>query len=255
VAARLSPRGSELAVLRQAGSLRALFPAPAGGALQAAMINTAGGITGGDRFFIEAEAAAGAALTLTTQAAERAYRAQPGETGRLSTRLTVAGGARLDWLPQETILYRGCALERTLTAELAPDARLLLAEPVIFGRGAMGERLDTASFRDRIEIRRGGRLLLRDGWRLAGDVAAQLDRPQVAGGAGAMASVLYLAPDAEAQLPRLRAMLPETAGASLVEPDLLYLRLLAPDGWLLRAALVPILTRLHRGPLPRPWML
>ncbi|MEY8840879.1 urease accessory protein UreD, partial [Cribrihabitans sp. XS_ASV171] len=94
---------SRIAALRQQGSLKLLFPRPEGDGLQSVLVNTAGGVTAGDRFVLDARAEPGAALTLTTQAAERAYRAQGPEPGRIDTRLGVAPGASLAWLPQETI--------------------------------------------------------------------------------------------------------------------------------------------------------
>lgn len=244
---------SLLSGLRQAGSLKALFPRISSGPCQAVMVNTAGGITGGDRFGIEARAEPGSALTLTTQAAERAYAAQPGETGTLSTRLEAGAGAVLNWLPQETILYDRCALTRRLEAEIAGDARLLVCEPLVFGRAAMGERVTQGAFRDRIAIRREGRPLYTDATRLEGDISASLARRAVADGAGAMAQVVLVAPDAEAHLRPIREILPEHAGASLIGQDVLAIRLLAPDSHLLRRVLIPVLTRLARAPLPRSW--
>lgn len=241
--------------LRQSGSLKSLFPRVHSAAAQAVLVNTAGGITGGDRFAVSARAGAGTDLTVTTQAAERAYRAQPGEIGRLNNRLSVASGARFNWLPQETILFQGCALERTLRVDLAADAQLLLGEPLVFGRAAMGERLTGAHFRDRIEIWRGDDCLFVDAMTLTGDIDAHLARPTIANGAGAMALLVYVAPDAEAQLPKLRAMLPQTAGASLIRGDLLCIRALAPDSYDLRLSLIPILNHLTGDALPKPWMI
>ena len=255
IAAQSGPNGmSRLSLLRQEGALRALFLRRAG-PVEAVMLNTSGGTTGGDRLSVEAEALGGAHLRLTTQAAERAYRSSSGPSARIRNRLRVASGARLDWLPQETILYEGCDLDRRLTLDLAPGARALIVEPVIFGRAAMGERLRGARFRDRIEIRREAAPLYIDAQRFAGDVTAHLDRPAVAAGAAAMAGVIFAAPEAEAHLGPLRAALPDSAGATLIGPDLLVLRLLAADGFALRAALLPVLDRLTNGTLPASWRL
>jgi len=240
--------------LRQSGSLKALFPRTSGPDFQAVLVNTAGGITGGDTVEINACATADSHLTLTTQAAERAYRAQPGQTGHLQTRLEVAAGARVNWLPQETILFQGCALRRTLRVDMQADATFLMVEPLVFGRAAMGETLTDASFTDRIEIHREGQLSYLDRVTLQGDIAAQMARPNIANGAGAMASLVYVAADAGAHLAPLRAMLPDTAGASLIGDDLLVLRLLAPDSYLVRQTLIPILNRLTDNNLPRCWM-
>ncbi|MCV6585915.1 MAG: urease accessory protein UreD [Marinibacterium sp.] len=248
------PLRSRIDGLHQAGSLKLLFPRTDDG-LQAVLVNTAGGITGGDRFTVSATARSGTDLTLTTQAAERGYRAQPGSTGCLTTDLRIEDGARLNWLPQETILFRGCALTRRLNVDLADSARLTLVEPLVFGRSAMAETLDDGQFRDRVALHRGGRLLYLDQMRLTGDIAAHLARPTTGAGAGALATVLHVGPDAAALLPTLRDGLPDSAGASLIGDDLLVMRLLAPDSFELRRTLLPILARLTGADLPRPWMI
>jgi len=256
VSISVKPVGQRTALddLYQSGSLKCLFPRTASRALEAVTLNTAGGITGGDSFLLTAEAKSGSALTLTTQAAERVYQAQPGKPGELHSRLHVKRGARINWLPQETILFNGCALNRSLTVDLEEGARLLLAEPLIFGRTAMGETLTDASFSDRIEIQRGGRPLYLDAVQLCGNIQAELDRPFITAGAVAMASCIYIAPDAETYLTPIRDMLPETAGASLIGEDVLVVRMLAKDSFLLRRSLIPILNLLSQNNLPRCWM-
>ena len=77
-----------LDTLRQSGAFKALFPRPEHG-LQAILINTSGGVTGGDRFHVTAHIGTDTHTTLTTQAAERAYRASPGETGHMRSRLSL----------------------------------------------------------------------------------------------------------------------------------------------------------------------
>jgi len=243
-----------IADLRQSGAMKLLFPRPDSAALQAIVINTAGGVTGGDDLALTAQAEVGAFLSLTTQAAERAYRAQPGQVAKIANRLRIKAGARLHWLPQETILFDGCALRRRLSVDLDADASLLLVEPLVFGRAAMGEVLTQVDFRDRIEVRRDGRPIYFDALALRGDAAAHLAAPQVAGGAGALANLVYVAPDAEAHLAPLRALLPRTGGASLLAPDILVARILATDSFDLRHSLVPILRQLSAGALPRSWM-
>ena len=241
--------------LRQAGSMKVLFPRSSGDELLAVLINTAGGITGGDRFSVNAHAPVGTILTVTTQAAERAYRAQTGEVGQLKTRLSAQAGAQINWLPQETILFQGCALRRSLRIDLQDDARLLMAEPLIFGRAAMGERLTDASFRDRIEVVRNGEYLFLDAMSLSGDIDAHLAKPTIGRGNGAMVGVLYVAPDADAQVSKVRDLLPESAGASLIRDSVLFVRALAADGYELRQTLQPLLRHLKRTDLPRPWMI
>jgi urease accessory protein len=233
-----------------------LFPRPPSPSdLMGVCINTAGGITGGDRFAIEAQAGAGSRLTLTTQAAERIYRARGDEVGRLSTRLSVARGARLDWLPQETILFDRSALRRSLCIDMADDATFLAVEPLVFGRITMGERLRRIAFTDNIRLIRAGELIFADAIRLTGDADAQLASRFAANGAGASAGVLYAAPDADLYLPRIRELLPETGGASLIRPGVLFARLVAPDSFLLRQSLIPVVEALRGAPLPKTWTL
>lgn len=254
VSAKRSGARSMLDGLHQSGALKLLFPRnPL--ICEAIAINTSGGVTGGDSFHLTAAAGQGAHLCLTTQAAERAYRALSDEVGHVVTDLQVADDATLFWLPQELILFQGSSLCRRLNVDLAPSARFLMIEPVIFGRTAMGEIVTQAQFDDRIEIRRDGVPLYLDAMRLSDDPSATLARPAVANGARAMASLVYVAPDAEAALPHIRAHLPETGGASLLHKDVLTLRLVTPCSHSLRRALLPILDHLTGDALPRSWRL
>lgn len=241
--------------LRQAGALKLIFPKVHGPDAEAVIVNTAGGVTGGDRLVVQAEVGAGAELTLTTQAAERIYRAQPGEVGRIRTTLQVADGGRLNWMPQETILFDHAALHRRLRVDLAGAAEVLMVEPLVFGRTAMGEVIRAVHFRDHVRITRDGAPLYVDGIRFDGDLHAQLARPAIAAGAGAMATVVFAGPQAAGHLPAVRSLLPVTAGASLLSKGLLVMRLLAADSFELRRSLIPVLLHLNAGKLPLSWRL
>lgn len=241
--------------LHQAGSLRVMLPAHGpGDALEAVLLNTAGGLTGGDHLSVTARAGPGARLVVSTQAAERIYRSAGG-MAHVEATMSVSPGGRLDWLPQETILYDGAALDRRLTLDLAPGGRALLLEPVILGRRAMGERVRRAALRDRWDIRLNGRLLFADRLRIEGEAWAMLDSPGTLGGAGAWASLALLAPEASVLLEKLRARLPPRAGASLVRKGVLFARLLAEDGFRLRQALGPVVELLAGAPPPKVWRL
>lgn len=254
VSSKTGSFGSTLDRLRQSGALKLLFPKNTE-AFQAIVVNTAGGVTGGDDFQLHATAGAGAHLTLTTQAAERAYRAQGGQIGHVENRLDVEDGGSLFWLPQETILYNASALHRRLTVDLASNARFLMVEPVLFGRRAMGEDASTLHFRDRVDIRRAGRPLYRDGVTLEGPVGKVLDRPATGNGARALASLVYVDPGAAGRLESVRARIGTIGGASLLQPDMLVARMLAQDGFALRQALLPVLDLLTDNTLPQSWRL
>jgi len=241
--------------LRHAGSSKLVFPRNFNDALEAILVNTAGGITGGDQYRLAATVRTGGTLTLTTQAAERAYRAQVNEVGHVETTLTVAADACLNWLPQELILFDHCALRRRLQIDLQGNAELLMVEPVVFGRAAMNEHLSDVFFTDRIRINRDGQPIYLDGMDLSGDAAAHTARRAIGGGARAMASLVLVRPDAATQLDVLRTMLPPTAGASLLADDILVLRQLAEDSFALRRDLMPILSHLTNNSLPISWRL
>ncbi|GGH37929.1 urease accessory protein [Cribrihabitans marinus] len=238
---------------RTSGATKVVFPRRAD-AVEAIMLNTSGGLTGGDRFQADARAGPDSQLVLTTQAAERAYRSQSG-TARIRTRLSAAEGATLHWLPQEMIVFDGAALDRRLDLDVAGGAEAVLVEPVIFGRRAMGETRVSGVFRDRITVTRGGTPLYCDRIDLSGLMSARLCRPAIARGLTALASALYIGPRAEALLRLVREILPRTGGASLVAPDFLTIRLLAEDSYLLRQTLVPVLECLTRSVLPKFWSL
>jgi len=240
--------------LYQQGAAKAVFPRADKGAT-AVLLNTSGGVTGGDRFDYQASAGPGTHLTLTTQACERAYRAMPNETGRVSTALDVQEGASLWWLPQETLVFDGCALDRVLTCEVAPSASALIVEPLCLGRLAMGETEVRGHMSERITLTRDGQPLVQDAWVLSGDMSGQMAQAAVGGGRTAMVALTYVAPDAEAQLTTVRALLPATGGASLLGPDTLVMRCLAATGYHLRRTLLPILDHLTGGHLPLCWRL
>ncbi len=253
VSSKLAPNGSVLDGLFQKGAFKAVFPRSQD--LTAVMVNTAGGVTGGDRFTLAATAGPKSSLTLTTQAAERAYRALPHETGRVRTKLAVDAGARLFWLPQETIVFDGADFERRLRCDMAADATLVFVEPLIVGRAAMGETRVSGRISERIEIFREGALLFRDAWTLSGDISTAFSRKGVGSGARAMASILVIDPRAPAMLESLRDILGKTGGASLRAPDVLAARILAQDGYALRKQLVPALNHITHNSLPTCWRL
>lgn len=240
--------------LYQHGAAKAVFPRANRG-MTAVLLNTSGGVTGGDTFAYEAEAGAGTHLTLTTQACERAYRAQPGEVGQVRTTLRVHDGATLWWLPQETLIFDGCALERRLSCAITGTGRALIVEPICVGRLAMGEAQVSGLMADRIDITRNGAPLVRDGWRLSGDITAQMRSPACADGAAALVSLTYVGADAAAHLAPIRALLPASGGASLLAQDVLVMRLIAPSGYALRGDLLPILDHLTRSEMPLCWRL
>ncbi len=247
--------GSRRQRVHEEGALRVRFPNIArGDALQAVVVNTAGGMARGDRFDLDMTVGPGAKLTVTTAAAEKIYRSLGADTD-IRVKLDVGAGGALAWLPQETILFDQIRLRRSIEVDLAPDASLLLAEGVVFGRSAMGETLTEGHFFDRWRVRRGGVLVFAESLRLHGAIAQQLHQHAVAGGAVAIASVLKIPAD-DAAVAAIRAKENEFAGEVGVSAwnGLALARLVAPDGAALRRDLIAVLTAFGNMPLPRLWL-
>jgi urease accessory protein len=255
-------RGTETVLegLRQSGCLKARFPRTvAPGWIDVLTLNTSGGVAGGDRLESGYRLAAGARATIAAQAAERFYRSVPGGGPSLvTTHIKVGAGASAEWLPQETILYNQSALHRRLEVDLAADAWFLGVEMIVFGRAAMGERVNQGWLRDVFRIRRDGKLMLHDAIRMDGAVDAVLRRPAVGKGAAALATLFHVALSAEATLGSLRDALidaPADCAASAWD-GMLVARFLAADGARLRRAVVAALMALRGGrALPRVWIL
>jgi urease accessory protein len=245
---------SRRARVHEAGSLRVRFPRGEAGQLDAVIVNTAGGMAGGDRFDLAVTVGEGAGLTVTTAAAEKVYRSL-GPATEIDVKLAIAAGGTLAWLPQETILFDRVNVRRTIEADLADGAGLLLAEAVLFGRAAMGEVLRQGHFFDRWRVRRAGRLVFAETVRLDGAVAQALAEPAAAGGAVAIATVLAV-PGDDASVAAVRAMKHKVAGEVGVSAwnGIAVARLVARDGAALRRDLIAVLTALRGGPLPRLWL-
>lgn len=250
----LKRRGAEtvLSDLRQQGCLKARFPRPVMWT-EAITLNTSGGVAGGDVMNSTIRAQAGTKITVAAQAAERFYRALPSDPpALLRTRITVECGASLEYLPQDSILFDGCALDRQLEIDIAADAWFLGLESLVFGRAAMGESVGVVRLRDLIRVRIGGRLVLHDAIRREG--APDLDRLAVAGGHTAMATLVLATPGAELPLQQVRDALTADIGAVSVWNGILVARFLASDSAALRQALMAVLAVLRGGrPLPRVW--
>jgi urease accessory protein len=230
------------------------FPSPEAEGLSAVFVNTAGGIAGGDRFEIDIAAGAGSRLAVTTAAAEKVYRAQ-GPAAQLNIALKAAAGAHLAWLPQETILFDRARVVRRIDIDLAESASLLLCEIVVFGRAAMGERVQTGEFVDRWRLRRGGRLVFAETVRLDGDIGQKLNQPAVAKGGVAIGTALIV-PGDEALVERIRG-LSESFGSEVgisAWNGFAMARFCAQDAARLRADMMAVLGRASGSALPRLWL-
>ncbi len=235
------------------GSLRVRFPNATPEALEAVLVNTGGGMTGGDRFSIDLSVGEGASLIFGTAAAEKIYRSS-GADADMDVRLTLEAHAKLAWLPQETILFDRARLKRRIDIDLDGSASLIMAEAVVFGRVAMDEAMVNGFFSDAWRIRRGGKLIYADTARLDGAIAEKMAARAVANGGIAIATVL-IAPGGETALEQVRALSETFAGEVGISAwnGLAVARLCAKDGATLRHDLIAVLAALGT-PVPRLWL-
>jgi urease accessory protein len=238
--------------VHEAGSLRVRCPGAAAQELEAVIINTAGGIAGGDRFDLEIAAGRATRLVVTTAAAEKVYRTL-GPASVVGVKLDVAAGSALAWLPQETILFDHARLSRSIEVDLASDAQLLLVEAIVFGRSGMGETVEEGALFDRWRVRRGGKLIYAEGVRLDGAIAQRLGETAVAKGGIAIATMLIV-PGNDDTVQAVRALQEQFTGevGASTWNGIAAVRLCAADGAALRRDLVHVMTTV-RGELPRIW--
>ncbi|MEO1746022.1 MAG: urease accessory protein UreD, partial [Pseudomonadota bacterium] len=182
---------TRIADLYQHANAKIRVPKTHDNALTAVLINTAGGLTGGDELDWRFEAQTKTKLTVSTQACERVYRALDGQA-TVRTELAIHDGARLAWLPQETILFDGAALDRSLDVDMASTAELLAMEIIVLGREAMRETVSSVTLKDRWRVRRDNRLVHAEQTRLTDKIIENLSSAAALDGHTVFATLLYV---------------------------------------------------------------
>lgn len=248
------PRGTGIGTLHESGGYRLMRPRSDHG-FEGVVVNTGGGMVGGDKVQLQIGAEAGTQAVITSQSAERVYRALDSNDTQVDVRLSLGGGAALAWLPQGTILFDRARLTRRMNVDLAADARFVAGEMLVFGRTASGERITAGSLRDHWRVTRGGNLIYADSVRIEGDLQAQLARPGLAGGACVAGVMLAVLPSAVDLLGRVREKLenaPCRVAASAWD-DMLVVRGLADRLEPLAQVFGRVAPLLMGRPLPRVW--
>ncbi len=171
------------------------------------LLHPPSGIVGGDQLDIDVEVREGAHALLTNPGATKWYRSA-GATALQDIRLRVEAAARLEWLPQENIVFDGALGQQTLQVDLASAARFLAFEVLCLGRRAAGERFTHGRFGMQTCIRQAGMPLWHEWGTLHGG-SAFLDSPVGLRGAHTSATLLLAGvEDAPALAKVLRAALP-----------------------------------------------
>jgi len=245
----------------QRSPIRIMFPRAAGHAVEeAVLINTAGGIAGGDRLECAVTALANASIAVTSQAAEKVYRALS-EPARMATKLKAYEAARLAWLPQETIIFDGGRLSRQTEIELSSGAELLALEWLVLGRAAHGEEIAGGHITDSWRVKKDGRLIWADGLRATDETFPHLHRKALLANCKAIGTLIYFGPNLGERLERSReiARSLECRCAATSVGGLMIVRFASEASYDLRVALRSFLEQFGRelGPgsfrVPKMW--
>ena len=256
-----SKDGNEIIDVFQQSPLRVIFPRIDGGAAkEAVLINTGGGIAGGDRLECGVTAMAGASIAVTSQTAERVYRALD-QPARILTKLRVDEGAKLAWFPHETMVFNWARFHRLTEVEISSGSELIALEWLVFGRTASGEQMVGGEIHDSWRVKKEGRLIWGDTFRISEEVFPHLNRKALLNNCKAIATLIYFGPELAKRLDLLRefSLSLDCRCAVTSVADLIIVRLAAEESWNLKLALRALPQQLGPefgdGPfrVPRMW--
>jgi urease accessory protein len=257
-----SEKGTRIEDVFERSPIRIMFPRIGGHPVEeAVLINTGGGVAGGDRLECSVTALPGASIAVTSQAAEKVYRALDAPA-RVATTLKAHESARLAWLPQETIVFNAARIHRTTEIELFAGAQLLALEWLVLGRAAHGEIVVAGSVSDGWRVKKDGRLIWADSFRITDEIFPHLKTKALLSNCTAIATLIYFGLDLDKRLDFLREIIPSlgcTCAATLVS-GLIVVRFAAKQCSDLKLALRSFLQQFEpevgSGPfrVPKMWL-
>jgi len=255
-----SEKGFRIVDVFQQSPLRIIFPRIGGAAVEeAVLINTAGGVAGGDWLECTVTALANASIAVTSQAAEKVYRALS-EPAHVATKLKAHAGARLAWLPQETIVFNWGRICRDTDIEFSSGAEFLALEWLVLGRAAHGEEVVGGHISDSWRVKKDGSLIWADSFRVTDAVFPRLRSRALLSDCKAVATLIYFGPSPQTRLEFFRDMAssPGCQSAATSVGGLIIARFAATASSDLRLALRSVLQQFSRefgpGPFREPKM-
>jgi len=255
VVLRGSERGTQIADVFQKSPVRVMFPRVTGGAVEeAVLINTGGGVAGGDRLEFSVTALDKASITVTSQAAEKVYGALD-EPARITTKLKISEAAKLAWLPQETIVFNAARICRNTEIEVSSGAEVLAVEWIVLGRSAYGEQIVNGQITDSWRVKKDGRLIWADSFRCVDETYPHLHKKALLSRCRAIATLVYFGGDLNDRVELIRDIAPSLeccCGATLVN-GVMIVRFAAEAAFELRLALQRVLEQFHQDREPGPF--
>lgn len=230
--------------------------------LELSLINTSGGLTGGDALGWSIRANKGSWCTLSTPAAEKIYRSVAG-VAKVDIDIDVGPDACLAWLPQETILFDEANFERNALFQIVSSSKLLITETLVLGRQASGETIKLLQCSDRWKVYSDGHLIHREDLNLNHIEPLLLNGASGLSGMKTITTLIYFGPDAVEHLPTVRHdlkslgpnIIAACSAATIGKSSKLICRLIAPELYNIKACLSALVQRLNNKHLPKSWVL
>jgi urease accessory protein len=250
-----SEKGTRIMDLFQQAPIRIMIPRTEVGAVEEVVfVNTAGGIAGGDRLKLNVTTLANASIAVTSQAAEKVYRAL-NEPARVATKLKACDAAKLAWLPQETIVFNWGRLIRETEIEISSGSELLALEWLVLGRAAHGEEMVAGHITDSWRVKKDGQLIWADSFRVTNEMFPHIHRSALLSNCKAVGMLIYFGPCLDTRLAFLRdiASSHECHCAATLVGGLIVVRFAAQVASDLRLTLCGFLRQLRRELGPGPF--
>lgn len=198
------------------------------------LVHPPGGLVGGDTLDIQVNVAEGAHALISTPSATRFYKSG-GQAALQQVTVTLAPGARLEWLPLEAIAYNDCEATNRAIFNLAPTAELMAWDVTALGLPSSDMAFTKGHFQQHLEI--PGVWLERGN--LRGDDTRWLNSPLGLAGQKCLASLVFasgnnIEPQRVAQgLEAAREVLEAhplrlQAGITCAHPQVIVLRVMSP---------------------------
>jgi urease accessory protein len=252
---RGSEQGTQIVDVFQRSPVRVMFPRVTGGAVEeAVLINTGGGVAGGDRLECSITALEKASITVTSQAAEKVYGALD-EPARITTKLKISAAAKLAWLPQETILFNTARICRNTEIEVCSGAEVLAVEWIVLGRSAYGEQMVNGQITDSWRVKKDGRLIWADTFRCFDETYPHLHKKALLSRYRAIATLVYFGGNLNDRVELIRDLAPslECCGGATLVNGVMIVRFAAEAAFELRLALQRVLQQFRQEQRPGPF--
>ena len=211
-----SEQGTQIIDVFQKSPVRVMFPRVTGGAVEeAVLINTGGGVAGGDRLEYSVTALEEAPPSPSRHKRPKKSTGALDEPARITTKLKVSEAAKLAWLPQETILFNTARICRNTEIEVSSGAEVLAVEWIVLGRSAYGEQMVNGQITDSWRVKKDGRLIWADSFRCVDETYPHLHKKALLSRCKAIGTLVYFGHDLDDRVELIRGIAPSLSAAAV----------------------------------------